>query len=660
MALEGDYAYVADGWEGLTIVDVSDPYNLSFVSNYEPPYRTFPETPCEVKYVTVGDGIIYATGTFGLSAIDVSDPLFPAQTSRFAYADTVPGFPPIDDGNRFGVSVIVANRLFVAVSGTPNLDKFSNGLYEFDISDPAQPETLGVYLRDVTVPEFIAVRDSVMLVASWWNLTAFTIESSGGLRQRGTLPDLIFHTGDPQDLTILGNTALIAGSSGVTQGGITNIDISNLDSLAIKEDFRLPVNFNCVQMVDSVGFAGYFHSDLMRMRLNPTGLLDSVGFISTFANVRGIAVSGNTLYATSRPEGLLTFDVSDREAPSLVDMMPLGDPLRPIVLGNILCVGNIEPLASVYDITVPTEPRLIDRIERPKTSAFARKGDLLFASQEDSMLVYALHSDHLEFVKSCPPFGNLGMQIRDSLVFAVGRIGRINADSTIVHMSFVGNALSDFGLIGDYYFGSRDYYGLHVFDVTDPTLPVFITFWDHFANHGPPGDAESVSILDSSALLFESDYSISVIDVSDPGSPHLVDRLPTPGYAIQGTLDSEYLYVADQYGIGIFRHSTQVDTDDTETPLPRQFTLRQNFPNPFYRTTKISFELEQAQDVRLTVLNILGQRVRDLRVGRRPAGTNFVEWDGRDDYGKEVASGVYFARLSVNNQSEVVKLVLIR
>ncbi|MDP6125712.1 MAG: FlgD immunoglobulin-like domain containing protein, partial [Candidatus Latescibacteria bacterium] len=83
-------------------------------------------------------------------------------------------------------------------------------------------------------------------------------------------------------------------------------------------------------------------------------------------------------------------------------------------------------------------------------------------------------------------------------------------------------------------------------------------------------------------------------------------------------------------------------------------------PNPFNPATDISFELEQPSDIRLMIVNPLGQIVRTVANGDRPAGRHSVVWDGRDDQGREVASGVYIVRLVAGPMAVNSRAVLLR
>ena len=95
-------------------------------------------------------------------------------------------------------------------------------------------------------------------------------------------------------------------------------------------------------------------------------------------------------------------------------------------------------------------------------------------------------------------------------------------------------------------------------------------------------------------------------------------------------------------------------------PVPEDFALAQNFPNPFNAGTAIHFAVPTAGEVALALYNLAGQQVARLVQGRRPAGTYTVRWDGRDEAGRELASGVYLYRLQVGDRVETRKLLLLR
>ncbi len=94
--------------------------------------------------------------------------------------------------------------------------------------------------------------------------------------------------------------------------------------------------------------------------------------------------------------------------------------------------------------------------------------------------------------------------------------------------------------------------------------------------------------------------------------------------------------------------------------LPEEFTLQQNYPNPFNPETVIRYQLPQESQVKLSIHNLLGQEIRTLVNEKRDAGHYDVIWDGRDNAGQQVASGIYLYRLRAGGFTEVRKLTLLR
>jgi len=94
--------------------------------------------------------------------------------------------------------------------------------------------------------------------------------------------------------------------------------------------------------------------------------------------------------------------------------------------------------------------------------------------------------------------------------------------------------------------------------------------------------------------------------------------------------------------------------------MPSAFSLSQNFPNPFNPQTSIRYALPQDANVRIVIFNVLGQKVKTLVDGQQAAGYNTVWWDGKDENGDQVASGIYFYRLQADKFSEVKKMMLMK
>lgn len=103
-----------------------------------------------------------------------------------------------------------------------------------------------------------------------------------------------------------------------------------------------------------------------------------------------------------------------------------------------------------------------------------------------------------------------------------------------------------------------------------------------------------------------------------------------------------------------------VESMDDPNELPRSFKLFQNYPNPFNPTTEIRYVLPYDGYVKVEIYNLLGQRVITLVDEYQKAGYKRVKWDGRDESGVEMGSGVYFYRLEASHHRSTKRMVLLR
>ena len=94
--------------------------------------------------------------------------------------------------------------------------------------------------------------------------------------------------------------------------------------------------------------------------------------------------------------------------------------------------------------------------------------------------------------------------------------------------------------------------------------------------------------------------------------------------------------------------------------LPLVFALGANIPNPFNPTTSISFDLSERCDVKLDVYNMLGKRVATLEDGEMSAGRYSVVWDGRDDSGRSVPTGIYLYRIEAGMDKASRRMILLK
>jgi hypothetical protein len=107
--------------------------------------------------------------------------------------------------------------------------------------------------------------------------------------------------------------------------------------------------------------------------------------------------------------------------------------------------------------------------------------------------------------------------------------------------------------------------------------------------------------------------------------------------------------------------SPTVVTGIAEHPLiPTELVLEQNYPNPFNPTTAISYQLTTNSHATLKIFDVLGHEVATLVNGFVTAGRHTVTWNGQNDRGEAVSSGVYLYRLTVGNSVVTRRMVLLK
>lgn len=106
----------------------------------------------------------------------------------------------------------------------------------------------------------------------------------------------------------------------------------------------------------------------------------------------------------------------------------------------------------------------------------------------------------------------------------------------------------------------------------------------------------------------------------------------------------------------LYTYSEVTSNPDGATPLrPTSLSV---FPNPFNPNTTIAFDLPKAEKVEIAVFNLKGQKVRTLLNDNKSAGKHQVNWDGKDDSGHPLSSGIYFLKLNAGQETNTKKLIL--
>lgn len=175
----------------------------------------------------------------------------------------------------------------------------------------------------------------------------------------------------------------------------------------------------------------------------------------------------------------------------------------------------------------------------------------------------------------------------------------------------------------------------------------FIAFVN-WSNAMPQSSANYIikkSVIDQSGAASQS-TSHKMIDVVGQPTP-VGEATSTSGRLSAGFLG------------GVLAPPVAVEEAD-DPVIPAEFKLHQNFPNPFNPETAIEYELAKSGLIRLEIYNLLGQKIRILVDQNQSAGLHRIFWNGKNEAGAPMVSGVYLCRMETENFKATIRMVLLR
>jgi len=165
-----------------------------------------------------------------------------------------------------------------------------------------------------------------------------------------------------------------------------------------------------------------------------------------------------------------------------------------------------------------------------------------------------------------------------------------------------------------------------------------------------------LSLLSTSILAFDPlfDARIDYSAVDNPNSVFSID--------LDGDRDNDFVTANNgscNVSLLLNLSDVTVDIGDNEwTGLPLYFDLKQNYPNPFNPSARIDYMLAKHNHVTITIYNLLGQKVKTLFDGSKPAGDYSITWDGTAGDNHQVASGIYFYKLDTGEYVRSKRMML--
>ena len=167
-------------------------------------------------------------------------------------------------------------------------------------------------------------------------------------------------------------------------------------------------------------------------------------------------------------------------------------------------------------------------------------------------------------------------------------------------------------------------------------------------------DAQSNMISIEVDTLNFTGWKMKSIQLSNVGG----DNLTFEGVGIKRTSltdSSGVIYIDDA------QYNFITPVEDVKSSLPVEYSLEQNYPNPFNPSTKINFNIPKNSNVKLEIFNIIGEKIATLISNKEyQPGSYTVKWNGTNQFGKQVPSGVYLYKISADKFSSVKKMMMIK
>ena len=427
------------------------------------------------------------------------------------------------------------------------------------------------------------------------------------------------------------------------------------------------------------GDADFFDSSIIDIS-NP---LAPVKTAAVFQSAHNIAISDNGLMILEYP-GMVVYDLKpDPLSPTFVVNRGRGGHDATIHGSTVYDFHNT--VTNIWDMSTPATPALLGSIDYGGVT-YNHSGDVTGDGR------YLFICDELS-IAPLPDFHVFDISNLASPV----HVAQYGDDNATIHNLYI---VDDIAYVAYYSAGFR------TFDVSDPTTPVMFDEVDTSGDSGEgftgafgvypwlPSGRVLVSDWDGGLYIFEVDrgtatpVAISSFDAyyengavrlhweifadepfegfrvyraAEAGHPVPIATLPDPArrsFTDTGlTAGTRVRYTLS----ALQSDGSEVRSRTVDVRVPGATTsLNQNHPNPFNPTTTISWQLARAGRVSLRVFDARGRLVRTLVDDERGAGAGSAQWNGNDDRGRPVPSGVYFYRLRTGSQTHTRRMTLVK
>jgi len=673
----GNYAYLADQFNGLCIFDISDPANPFVVGRYD--------TEGCTEYVMVQDTLAYlADGDRGLVIINVSNPANPFYVGTWTQVDY------------YAFTVFIKDTLAYLGCASDAPLKIIN------VANPQNPYLIAEF---PSIPSFNSgivaayVADTLaFLVGSWLFTSTRAHFLVANVADPGN-PVLvsIMYLGEPTlGVLVDGDRAYVTDQT----EGVKIIDVSNPTA---------PVEVGHFDESTEWGYGCAVHDSIMIVPHGFEGF--SVVDVSNPACPVRLFRKPNYPHVAFEIESdyrqlyLYNFIMTDLNFHMILQFVDVSDITIPIVRSELNSLGRWTPwyrgpglvtdhpylafglergadeFLGVVDIADIDHPQLLRFEPGTFTGPLALAHPYVYAGYQDMLIVGDVNATPFwTDTIALPEYCN-GIAIDDSIGYVACRFNLTILDlhtnsliATYSHGRAYAGCNGGVIIIFPYLYMSFStdsagmiYNGFLIFDVSNPNMPSLLSQtmtpepmpWYIASSH-----AKSCYLSDTLLYHCRGRAGFDIYNVSNPAAPALILTRDTPYSCDDIYVIDDTLFVMDGLSVEVYR---LVDTGIEEMPssaYTREVPVLDIYPDPFRVQTCISYNLEHISyesnniSCLLDIYDVSGRLVKSFNYLAEYSGQ--VSWHGEDDNGRALPQGVYFVRLKVGAEFHVRKVVLLK
>lgn len=653
LEIQDNFLYIATTRD-FVIVDISDPNNPSILGHWPwqasyPWYGTYEDVKVRGNYAYLtGDGPEHL-----LIILDITDPTNPLECGHWGTGELTYGW-------RLDVS---GNYAYIGTSSNKNL-------YIVDVSDPYNPSLAAIWTMPNGCVSSIAVKDTIAFVVEYhWGLWAIDVSDP----TNPIVLDSIRGDHDPNasDVKLLGNYAYLS----TRYEGFRIIDISdpaNMVTVGIT-----PGSWGYTEGIHPIENYVFATSSTEGIACWSTYNMANPQFcsqIEVLGEVYCLKVVGNYLYIGPRNGGIWVIDISDPANPSLVNYVEgiWGRYYSIAHQGNYLYILGAWGGLNILDISDPANPEVVIEDWGPNGfgsyGAIYVEGDYAYYNAGGTPAYGALR-----IVNISDPFNPHLVTQTDTTVYYIAKYKDnylVVTSQSGLHIFDISDTANPFivgtcpgdrylcpvAIKGDIAFAgvSQHFQSIDISNVSNP-----VVLWE-----GPYGYVPKDISIKGNYAYCTSSGDLRVYDISDPSNLLLVDsllNLPSIriGGAGDGEIQGEYWYVGLDF-CGVYILSTTIGIEEHSKRNLRSTAFLEVFPNPFRKKIFIQYSVPKKSQIFLRIYNVAGEIIKELVADVKSPGLYRIHWDGKDDKGRNVASGIYFCKLKADNFSRIRKLLLLR